>query len=332
MVGAIRTADRWRTFLAGLSPARRGALIYICAGLVFVATDSLAKSLVDDLPVVHVVFGRHVSYLVAIVVLAGGRRPRRLLATSRPWTQLARGLAMFAATATFFLGLSLLPLAEVSTLGSTTPLIVVALAGPLLGERVTRFAVAGTLIGFGGVLALVGLDPTHLKVAMLAPLVSALSLAVFSLLTRSLRSEPVDVTVFLSGLIGMGAALILEIGIPTSVTPTPPEWIAIGGGGLLSLTGHRLLVSAYRWGRASDVAPLSYLSLVWSFLAGLLLFGEAPQALAIVGAVAIAAGGVVTLRSVARDETVPPASVDYGGPIDNEDPDDSDAREAEALR
>jgi drug/metabolite transporter (DMT)-like permease len=320
MVGATRSARAWGAFLAGLSPARRGALIYVCAGLVFVATDSLVKSLVATLPVVHVVFGRHVSYLLAIVILAGGRRPRRLLATKRPWTQLARGLTMFGATVTFFLGLSLLPLAENSTLGSTTPLIVIALAGPLLGERVTRFAVAGTLIGFGGVLALVGLDPTHLNAAMLAPLLSAFSLAIFSLLTRSLRDEAVDVTVFCSGLVGMAAALVLEIAVPTSVTPSAPEWLAIGVAGLLSLTGHRLLVAAYHWGRASDVAPLGYLSLVWSFLAGSIVFGEPLQARAVAGALAIAAGGVVTLRSSAQDEAVPPPSVDYGGPLDREDP------------
>jgi drug/metabolite transporter (DMT)-like permease len=319
MVGATRRARTWGAFLATLSPAHHGALIYVCAGLVFVATDSLTKSLVATLPVVHVVFGRHVSYLVAIVLLAGRRRPGRLLATKQPWTQLARGLTMFGATATFFLALSLLPLAEVSTLGSTTPLIVVALAGPFLGERVTRFAVGGALIGFGGVVVLVGLDPAHLNPAMLLPLASALSLAIFSLLTRSLSAEPVDVTVFCSGLVGMAAALVLEVGIPTSVAPTAPEWLAIGVVGLLSLTGHRLLVAAYQWGRASDVAPLGYLSVVWSFLAGSFLFGEALQARALAGAVAIAVGGVVTLRSSAREDVVPPPSVDYGGPVDRED-------------
>ena len=91
MVGASRSARSVGAFLDGLSPARHGALIYIAAGLVFVATDLLTKTLVANLPVVHVVFGRHVSYLLAVLVLAGGRQPRRLLATKRPWTQLARG-------------------------------------------------------------------------------------------------------------------------------------------------------------------------------------------------------------------------------------------------
>ena len=70
---------------------------------------------------------------------------------------------MFGATATFFLALSLLPLAEVSTLASTTPLIIVGLAGPLLGERVARSAIVGAVIGFAGVLILVGVDPSQLS-------------------------------------------------------------------------------------------------------------------------------------------------------------------------
>ena len=316
MAGATVPAGPWTGFLGRLSPARRGALIYVISGLVFVASDSLTKTLVADVPVVHVVFGRNLGYVLALALIAGGSRPRRLLATRRPMTQLTRGLAMFGATASFFLALSLLPFAEVNTLGSTTPLFVVGLAGPLLGERITRSAAIGTVVGFAGVLILVGLDPAHLDAAMLVPLGTALSFAVFSMLTRALSAEPGNVTVFCSGLVGLSAASVLEIVLPATAAPTPLEWGAIGIVGVASLTGHRLLVAAYRHGRASDLAPLGYLSLVWSFAVGALVFGEAVQPAAVLGAIAIAAGGVITLRSAPPDEDVPPASVDYGGPVD----------------
>ena len=61
----------WQPRLDNLSPSRHGALVYIAAGLAFVATDSLTKSLVAEIPVVHVIFGRHVSYLLVILLLAG---------------------------------------------------------------------------------------------------------------------------------------------------------------------------------------------------------------------------------------------------------------------
>ena len=316
MLSAVRQALR----LADLSSARRGAVIFICAGLVFVATDSLTKTLVSNLPVVDVIFVRHVTYLAAVILVAGRTNPGRLFATSRLGTQIARGLAMFGATATFFLALSLLPLAVVSTLASTTPLIVVGLAGPLLGERITRPAVLGAIVGFGGVLTLIGVDPRHLDPSMLVPLGTAVSFAAFSMLTRVLRSESPEVTLFYSGLVGMFAATVLFVVVPTATSPEAWQWVAIGVVGLMALTGHRLLVAAYRWGRASDLAPLGYLSLIWSFLIGAVIFHEPVQVRAVVGAFAISIGGVVTLRAGSGDRDPVPASVDYGDPVDLDSP------------
>jgi drug/metabolite transporter (DMT)-like permease len=304
--------------VARLPPARRGAVIFAFSGIVFVATDSLTKTLVSNLPVVDVVFGRHITYLVALVLVAGRRSPRQLLATSRLGTQVARGLAMFGATSTFFLALSLLPLAEVSTLASTTPLIIVALAGPLLGERISRASVIGALVGFAGVVALIGIDVGRLDPSILVPLGTAAAYAVFSLLTRELRAENPYVTMFYSGLVGMIASTALFVAIPTATTPDAWSWAGIGLVGLSALAGHRLLVAAYRWGRASDLAPLGYLSLVWSFLSGAVLFHEPVEGRAVVGAVAIATGGAVTLRSGSDAREGLPTSVDYGDPIDLE--------------
>jgi drug/metabolite transporter (DMT)-like permease len=265
---------------------------------------------------VDVVFGRHITYLLAVILLAGRTRPQSLFATARLGTQVLRGLAMFVSTATFFLALSLLPLAEVSTLASTTPLIVVALAGPLLGERVTRSAILGTVVGFGGVVALIGINLGELDPAMFVPLATAGSFAIFSMLTRLLRAEQPQVTLFYSGLVGMIAASVLFVVVHTPTTPEPLQWAAIGVIGLMALAGHRLLVEAYRVGRASDLAPLGYLGLVWAFLNGAILFGEPVELRAVVGATAIAVGGVLALRSGSGDRDLSQASVDYGDPVD----------------
>jgi drug/metabolite transporter (DMT)-like permease len=305
-----------RSRLADLAPARRGALIFIVAGLVFSATDALTKTLVSHVPVADVIWGRYIAYLVAVVAIAGRGHPGRLLVSSRKRTQIARGLAMFGATATFFLALSVLPLAEVSTLASTTPLIIIGLAGPLLGERVARSAIAGAVIGFAGVVILVGIDPTHLDPVILVPLATATSFALFSLLTRALHAEPPEVTLFYSGLVGLIVATVLFALAPREPMPEPLQWAGIAVVGLAALAGHRLLVAAYRWGRASDLAPLGYVSLVWSFIIGAVVFGEAVEPQAIVGAVAISIGGLIALRSGPAADREMPVSVDFGDPAD----------------
>lgn len=301
--------------LGGLSAARRGALIYVAASLVFICTDSLAKVMVADVPILAVVLGRNVAYVAAVVVLLGGRSPRRLFRTARPWTQATRGLLMFASTALYFWGLSLLPLAEVSTLSSTAPLITVALAGPLLGERVSRPAVIGAGIGFAGVVTMIGIDPAHLEPAMVLPLANAAILAVFYLLTRDLRDEPAAVTMFWSGLVPLAASALLFAAVPSERVPTATEWLGIACVGVLALTAHRLLVGAYRWGRASDLAPMGYLGVLWAFLVGAFVFSEAVTAQSIAGAAAIAVGGIIALRepSPAREDAA--ASTEYAVPV-----------------
>lgn len=301
--------------LGGLSAARRGALIYLAASLVFICTDSLAKVIVADVPILAVVFGRNVAYVLAVVVLLGGRSPRRLFRTARPWTQATRGLLMFASTALYFWALSMLPLAEVSTLSSTAPLITVALAGPLLGERVSRPAVMGAAIGFAGVVTMIGIDPAHLEPAMVLPLANAAVLAVFYLLTRDLRDEPASVTMFWSGVVPLAASALLFAAVPSERAPTTAEWLGIAGVGVLALTAHRLLVGAYRWGRASDLAPMGYLGVLWAFLVGALVFSEPVTVQSVVGAAAIAAGGIIALREPSADGAGAPKSTEYAVPV-----------------
>lgn len=311
------TSPRLGGGLGRLSPARRGGLIFIGAGILFVCTDAVTKSLVSTVPVVDVVWGRHISYLAVIVLLAGGRHPGQLFRTRRLAMQVARGVAMFGATATFFLSLSLLPLGVVSTLSSINPLIVIGLAGPLLHERITRPAVVGALVGFAGLLVLTGIDASAFDLRMLAPLGTAGSYAMFSLLTRELRDEDANVTVFYSGVVGLVLATVLVVAIPGRTTPEPIQWAGIALVGLMALTAHRILVAAYSWGRASDLAPLGYLSLVWSFASGAIIFGEPVAPRATVGAIAIAVGGIIALRSARSEEpSIQQTSVDYGDPAD----------------
>ena len=110
------------------------------------------------------------------------------------------------------------------------------------------------------------------------------------------------------------ASTFLFVLIPTATSPDRIQWVGIGIVGLVAVTGHRLVVAAYRWGRASDLAPLGYLVLLWSFLRGALLFHEPIEVRAAIGAALIAAGGILALRSAPDDEEPVPTSVDFGDP------------------
>jgi drug/metabolite transporter (DMT)-like permease len=311
------TSARAQERFAALTPARRGVLIYIAAGLVFIGADTLTKFLVADAPIVDVVFGRHLSAFVAVLLIAGRRNPRRLLRTQRARLQVLRGSLMFATTVIFFLSLSLLPIGTVSALGNANPLFVMLLAGPLLREKVPLLAIVGSVIGFAGVLAITGIDPGSLDLRLIAPLAFAVVYALFSILSRSLRADDADVTIFWSALVcviaGAAGALLFQ---PVT-TPQPEQWLGIGLLGILALTGHWLLVAAFRLAPASDLAPLGYLGVLWSFLVGALIFGDPIVPRSVLGAATIVAGGVLALRTVGREEeTLAAPAMDRGESFD----------------
>ena len=307
------TASNARGRFALLSTQRRGLLIYVAAGLVFIAADTLTKFLVTDAPVVDVVFGRHLSAFLAVLVLAGWRKPGRLLRARRPGLQVVRGIAMFGTTVIFFVSLSLLPIGTVSALSNSNPLFVLLLAGPLLREKVSRLALVGSLLGFAGVLAITGLDVATLDVRLLAPISFALVYALFSILSRSLSREDADVTVFWSAVVCVVAGTASVVIVPTATTPDLGQWVGIALLGLLALGGHWLLVGAFRLATASSLAPLGYLGVLWSFLVGAGIFGDPIVPRAALGALIIVAGGILALRSsTSEDQVMAAPAMDRG--------------------
>ena len=306
-----------RERFAALTPARRGILIYVAAGLIFMAADTLTKFLVADAPIVDVVFGRHLSAFVVVLLVASRGKPGHMWRTKRPGLQLVRGLAMFGTTILFFLSLSLLPIGTVSALSNSNPLFVMLLAGPLLGERVPRLALVGSVVGFAGVLAITGIDVGSLDLRLLVPLVFAVVYALFSILSRGLRGEDARVTVFWSALVCVVAGTAGVLLFPAGSTPEPVQWFGIGLLGILALAGHWLLVGAFRLAPASDLAPLGYLSVLWSFLVGATIFGDPIVPSAVLGAATIVAGGIVALRTVGQDDDALAApAIDRGDPAD----------------
>lgn len=298
------TSARAAARFAALTPVRRGILIFIAAGLVFITADTLTKFLVTDAPVVDVVFGRHLSAFLAVLFVTSRRGSLRRLGTRHLGLQVTRGAFMFATTAIFFFSLSLLPIGTVSALSNANPLFVLLLAGPLLRERVPRLAIVGSVIGFAGVLAITGLDPATLDLRLLAPLLFAVAYALFSILSRSLAREDANVTVFWSALVCLAAGTAGVLLFPSPTPVEPAQWLGIGLLGILAMSGHWLLVVAYRLAPASDLAPLGYLGVLWSFLVGALVFGDPFALPAVLGAVTIVAGGVIALRAVGAEDGV----------------------------
>ena len=119
-----------------LSPAHLGAVLTALSMLLFAVMDAMSKLLVRDYSVSEALWVRYVIYALFALAMAWPRGVRRMARTANPWLQGVRALLAVVESATFVVAFQYLPLADTHALAAASPLMVVAMSAPLLGERI----------------------------------------------------------------------------------------------------------------------------------------------------------------------------------------------------
>lgn len=276
------------------------ALMIIAVGS-FGFLDAIAKHLSQTLPVMQVVWMRFVMHLVlAILILRVWQRVGRF-ATKRPVLQIGRGLFLLGTTVFNFWALLYLQLAETASIMFAGPIVVAALAVPLLGERVGPRRWAAIFVGFIGVLVVTrpGLD--GLGWPALISVGAMVSFAFYSLSTRVLaQSENEEGLVLFTALIPTIALAPWAIAVWQWPSDTL-TWALMLLTGVLGGGGHWLLIKAHQGTGASTLAPFMYTQIVWMVLLGWLIFADIPTIWTIVGASTVIGSGLYLLY---REEVV----------------------------
>jgi drug/metabolite transporter (DMT)-like permease len=248
------------------------------ATLCFATLDATAKYLVatKGVPVTQVVWLRFAGHVVfsALVLWPFALAPS--LRSAKPPIQVIRSCFMILTTALNFVALKYLQLDQTVTIFFLTPLLVAALAGPLLGEWVGWHRVLAIIAGFAGVLVVMhpGLGAMHW--AMLLVLGATFGYALYNIATRYLAGyDPASVTQTYTPLVGV---LVMT---PFALTAWqwPQDWwlwILFATLGFWGGLGHWLLILAHRIAPAPVLAPYIYLGLIWMSVAGFLVFGDVP--------------------------------------------------------
>jgi drug/metabolite transporter (DMT)-like permease len=231
------------------------------------------------------------------------------LATKRFGAHVTRS-AMGLTSMSFYMGsITLLPLAEATTLGFTTPIFATILAALVLKEKVGMHRAAAVVAGFIGVLVIVQPGNTHIApTGALVGIIAAVLVAVISLQIRDLgRTEGAPTTVFWFSTLSM---LPLGLLLPIFITPHDmKEWLLLAGIGTLGGIGQIGLTAALRLAPVSAVIAMDYISLLWTSLFGWLLWNHVPGLSTWTGAAIIIISGLyIALRehrlSIARETEV----------------------------
>ena len=214
------------------------------------------------------------------------------LATKRFGAHVTRS-ALGLTSMSFYMGsITLLPLAEATTLGFTTPIFATILAAIVLREKVGKHRMGAVITGFIGVIVIVQPGGTHIPATGAAVgLIAALSVAITSLQIRDMgRTEGATTTVFWFSALSM---IPMGLLLPFFMTPHDNyEWALLAGIGTLGGIGQIGLTAALRLAPVSTVIGMDYISLLWSSVFGWLIWNYVPGPATWIGAAIIIVSGL----------------------------------------
>lgn len=275
---------------------RLGVLLMVLVTFVFAMQDGISRHLAGEYNVFLVIMIRF-WFFAAFVLAMAARAPGGLRAASRsarPGLQLARGVLLVAEIWIIVIAFTLLGLTETHAVFAAYPLLVAALSGPVLGEKVgwRRWTAIG--IGFAGILVILQPGFGVFQPAALIALFGALLFALYGLLTRLVsRHDTATVSFFWTGVVG--AVMSTAVGVWFWEPMVPADWAWMGLLCVSAAFSHWLLIRAYEVAEASAIQPFAYLQLVWVAALGMTVFGETLRPNVALGAGIVVCAGLFTL-------------------------------------
>ncbi|ALI55518.1 DMT family transporter [Celeribacter marinus] len=275
---------------------RLGILLMVVTMFIFAMQDGLSRHLAGEYNVYMVIMIRYWVF-AAFVIMWSARTTGGLARAARsaqPKLQFFRGALLAVEVIIMVIGFVKLGLVESHAIFATYPLIITALSGPILGERVGWRRWLSVAIGFFGVMIILMPDGDVFSPAVIFPLASAAMFALYGLLNRYVsRKDPAAVTFFYTGI--SGAAVMTLIGVWFWEPMSLNDWTWMITLCASAIVGHYLLIRAYELSEASAIQPFAYLQLAFASGVGVVFFGDIIRLNVAIGTSIVVGAGIFAL-------------------------------------
>lgn len=271
------------------------ALLWMAASLISFCLLAIgARELSGEVDVFQTLFFRSLvgSLLLLGLIAFSGRKA--LLRTERLGMHSVRSVFHFAAQYGWFMGIALLPLAEVFALEFTAPFWTAILAAVFLGEKLTVQRVVAIALGLVGVFVIVRPGSEIFNPASLFVLAAAIGFAVAFISTKALTSTDSSITIlFYMCLLQMPIGFFLAL--PNWQYPNAQQSFLILLVSLAALSAHYCLNQALKLADVTMVVTLDFLRLPLIGLAGVMLYQEPLSSGLMLGGLCMLLGNVVNV-------------------------------------
>ena len=245
---------------------------------------AIVKALGLGYPASQIVFLRAGVGLLLVLPWAWRRRAA-FRGLDRPGLHVFRILLSAVTLTTSYFAVARLPLALYTAVNFTRPLILMAMAALILGERIGARRWMAGIAGLAGVLLAVSPGNVAWNLGLAALMVTVVTGTGAVVVTRQLRgTAPVVMMAFYTGGLAVLSAPVAAVAWEPVAGAHLLPLLAVG---VLTQTGQYCFLRAHWLGDAGVLAPLGYLSLFLAALVGFAVFGEVPTRETVAGAAII---------------------------------------------
>lgn len=266
-----------------------------------------ARELSGDVSVFQMLFFRSLIGLFCISALVFFARQRASFKTERLVLHGVRNLFHFAGQFGWFLGIGLLPLAEVFALEFTVPIWTLLFAALALNEKITVRKLVAVVLGILGVLIIVQPGYAIVDPASFIVLGAAICYAITHTCTKSLStSESALSILFYMCLIQLPIGLVLSLS--SWVWPVGSQWLWLIVVGLTALSAHFCMAKAMLYAEVTTVVTIDFLRLPMIATVGVLLYQEPFEVSLMIGGGLMVAGNFLSIKRKAKRDIRPSSS------------------------
>ncbi|MCH2542288.1 MAG: DMT family transporter [Alphaproteobacteria bacterium] len=273
-----------------------GILFAVAAYFSFSILDAFQKTAVINHSIFQLLFIKYIFTLLLSCSEAKRKKNYKFWQSNNVKLQVLRSFFSIIESGCFVLAFRYLSLADVHSVGSLTPVIIVALSALILKENVSPKTWIAIFVGFLGVLIILRPGLSIFDIKSLLPLMAAFFLGLYQVVTRKVsENDSTETSLFYTSLIGFIVMSILAFVYWQPLTLN--SYFLFTGIGIFFSMGIYFQIIALSKARASIIQPFHYTLIFWAIILGYLVYDDLPNIPTIVGAIIIAASGIYVLRA-----------------------------------
>lgn len=280
--------------------ARSGLLFALCGFALLSCGDAVIKSIAGAWPGTAVAALRYSVGACGLGVFLLVKDGRQGFALPHPKIQLLRGAAVAAATILFFSSIFLMPLAEATAIGFTSPMITAMLSALLLKERTRPATWLASVVAFAGVLIILRPNVAELGWVAVMPLGAATCMALMMMGNRAVAGSgsPLLMQFLVASIAVPFVASAAVIGHLSGFPPLHigvPDWTIVAKCCLVAVSAsfaHWLIYMGTTRASAAEIAPMTYVQLLIAMGLGVAVFGDWPDLTSLAGSAIIIGAGL----------------------------------------